>query len=68
MYNERIRAMAAQGNPSGGDWSLERMGAVMLEGVEDTLIARCSFTKLDSNALFLSGYSRRAIIANKYKG
>ena len=40
------------------------MGAVMLEGVEDTLIARCSFTKLDSNAVFLSGYSRRAVIAN----
>ena len=36
----------------------------MLEGVEDTLIARCSFTKLDSNAVFLSGYSRRAVIAN----
>ncbi len=56
--------MEQRGNPSGGDWSLERMGAVMLEGVEDILIARCTFTKLDSNALFLSGYSRRAIIAN----
>jgi hypothetical protein len=38
--------------------------AVMLEGVEDTLVAGCTFTRLDSNALFLSGYSRRAVIAN----
>jgi hypothetical protein len=34
----------------------------MLEGVEDTLVAGCTFTRLDSNALFLSGYSRRAVI------
>jgi hypothetical protein len=40
------------------------MGAVMLEGVEDTLISRCTFTKLDSNALFLSGYARRVVIEN----
>jgi hypothetical protein len=56
--------MEPRGNPSGGDWGLERMGAVMLEGVEDTLISGCTFTMLDSNALFLSGYSRRAVIAN----
>lgn len=56
--------MEPRGNPSGGDWSLERMGAVMLEGVEHTLVAGCTFTKLDSNALFLSGYSRHAVITN----
>ena len=48
------------GQPSGGDWALERMGAVLLEGTEDVAVADCLFERIDSNAVFLSGYNRRA--------
>ena len=53
-----------RGNPSGGDWALERMGAVMVEGAERLTIENCNFTRLDSNAVFLSGYTRNVTIAN----
>jgi hypothetical protein len=49
-------------NPSGGDWALERMGAVLVEGAEDLLIRGCTFTKLDSNAVSLNGYNQRVWI------
>ena len=44
--------MEPRGNPSGGDWALERMGAVMLEGVEDTLVAGCTFTNVRFRLIF----------------
>ena len=53
-----------RGNPSGGDWALERLGAVMVEGAELLTVAGCTFTRLDSNALFLSGYTRNVSIVN----
>jgi len=49
---------------AGGDWALERMGAVMVEGAEQLTVAGCTFTRLDSNALFLSGYTRNVSILN----
>ena len=49
-------------NPSGGDWSLERQGALRLEGTEDVLIRGNLFTKLDTNAISLNGYNRRTAI------
>ena len=106
--------MEPHGVPSGGDWALERNGAVFLQGyvlpdgrpspydqphpslptlamvaqrsrhpvlslspcayacascdmllpasTTDAIIEGCTFTHLDSNAIFLSGYSRRAVI------
>ena len=53
-----------RGVPSGGDWALERYGAVFIEGATDAMIDGCLFTHLDSNALFLSGYSRRTVISD----
>jgi hypothetical protein len=47
---------------SGGDWTIVRGGAVFMEGVEATNIEACNFTRLDSNALLLSGYTRNATI------
>lgn len=35
--------------------ALERMGAILLEGTEGVTIDNCRFTRLDSNAVFLSG-------------
>ena len=39
-----------------------RGGALFLEGVEDTDISGCNFTRLDSNALMLSGYTRNVTV------
>eukprot|EP00054_Salpingoeca_dolichothecata_P029630 m.234239 g.234239 ORF g.234239 m.234239 type:complete len:949 (-) comp26517_c0_seq1:30-2876(-) len=47
-----------RGNPSGGDWALERMGAIFFEGTEHCLVQANLFIRLDSNAVFLSGYNR----------
>ena len=54
--------LAPRGNPSGGDWALERLGAIFVEGAEHVRIEACTFTHLDSNAVFLSGYTRGTII------
>ena len=40
------------------------MGAILLEGTERVTIEDNLFTKLDSNAIFLSGYNRDATIAS----
>jgi hypothetical protein len=56
--------MAARGVPSGGDWALERDGVLLLEGTEDVIVTGCTFASIDGNAVFLSGYNRRATVAN----
>lgn len=43
---------------SGGDWTLVRGGALFIEGARDIRIEGCNFTRLDSTALTLSGYTR----------
>jgi len=55
--------MEPRSNPSGGDWALERSGALMLSGTRNVTISSCTLTSLDSNAIFLSGYNRNATIA-----
>jgi hypothetical protein len=54
--------MEPRTNPSSGDWSLERQGAIRLEGTERVLIQGCLFTKLDCNAISINGYNRHATI------
>eukprot|EP00698_Gefionella_okellyi_P023671 TRINITY_DN8153_c0_g1_i1.p1 TRINITY_DN8153_c0_g1~~TRINITY_DN8153_c0_g1_i1.p1 ORF type:complete len:532 (+),score=110.27 TRINITY_DN8153_c0_g1_i1:508-2103(+) len=56
--------MDAHGVPSGGDWALDRFGAVFLQGTEGTVVDNCLFTRLDGNALFLSGYNRNTTFSN----
>jgi hypothetical protein len=55
--------MEPRGQPSGGDWALERLGVLLLEGTEDVAVSECLFTRIDGNAIFLSGYNRRAVVA-----
>ena len=50
------------GMPSGGDWALQRTGAVFVQGTRSTLIDGCTFTKLDGNAVLISAYNRNATI------
>ena len=47
--------MEPRTNPSGGDWSLEREGAVRLENSEGAAVHGCYFTRLDSNAISING-------------
>ena len=50
------------GMPSGGDWALQRMGALFLEGTENTLVDSCIFERLDGNGIMISGYNRNVTI------
>jgi len=51
--------MEPWGVPSGGDWGLYRGGAIFLEGAEDVDVKHNDFERLDGNAVFVSGYTRR---------
>ncbi len=42
------------GVPSGGDWALERMGAVFLEGTAGLTVQACGWWRIGGNALMLS--------------
>ena len=52
------------GMPSGGDWALQRSGALYLQGTEGASITDCLMTQLDGTAVFLSGYNRNTTISN----
>ena len=62
-----LRSLPHVPQPSGGDWALERMGALLLEGTVDAAVADCVFERIDSNAVFLSGFNRRAqVLRNEF--
>lgn len=54
--------MDPRGNPSGGDWALERTGALLLENTENISISGNYFTRLDSNGVSINGYNRNVTI------
>lgn len=52
--------LGPHGTPSGGDWGVERSGALFFEGTEGVLLDGCFLTSLDGNGVFFSGYTRGA--------
>ena len=59
--------LAPHGIPSGGDWGLSRLGAVLISGAESVTLSDNLFTRLDGNAIMLSGYTRNVTIdANEF--
>jgi len=64
FQNSAYTYMDAHGVPSGGDWGLQRSGALFFEGTEGLVIENSLFTRLDGIAVFLSGYNRNATIQN----
>ena len=50
------------GMPSGGDWALERMGALFFEGTKNVTVDSCIFEHLDGNGIMVSGYNRNTTI------
>ena len=64
LRDNRPTYMEPRTNPSGGDWALERQGAILVQGCEGCIIAGNFFHHLDSNAVMLSGYNRDTIVRN----
>eukprot|EP00755_Sulcionema_specki_P009472 Sspe_Gene.43788::Locus_21396_Transcript_1_1_Confidence_1.000_Length_2624::g.43788::m.43788 len=56
--------MEPHGVPSGGDWSLERLGVVFAENVEDFVVDTCKMWRLGGNAVMLSRYAMRSKVVN----
>ena len=54
--------MDPHGMPSGGDWALERTGALFFEGTKNIKVDSCVFERLDGNAIMVSGYNRNTTI------
>jgi hypothetical protein len=55
------------GLPSGGDWALQRSGAITLEGTEDFTVSNSLFEKIDGNGVMLNGYNRNAtVVGNEF--
>jgi hypothetical protein len=52
------------GLPSGGDWALQRQGAVTIVGSENVIVDNCLFTRLDGNGIFIGGYHRNLSLTN----
>ena len=50
------------GVPSGGDWSLYKGGAILLENTKFVNISHCIFKRLDGNGIFLSNFNRHTHI------
>ena len=56
--------MDPHGMPSGGDWALERMGALFFEGTKNVTVDSCIFERLDGNGIMVSGFNRNTTIQN----
>lgn len=51
-------------NSIGGDWALQKQGAITVVGSENVAIDSCLLTRLDGNAIFIGGYNRNLSITN----
>lgn len=45
------------------DWMIHRGGAILFDGVEDSAVRNSVFKDLGGNAVFISGYNRRVVVA-----
>lgn len=50
--------LAGHGVPTGGDWSIARVGALTVEGASGLTLQGLTFTRLDGNAVSLNGWTR----------
>ena len=64
----RATYMDDHGVPSGGDWALQRSGAVFLDGTEGVRIANVTMERNDGNAIMISGHNTRtSIVSNEIR-
>ena len=57
-----ITYLDPHGMPSGGDWGLERIGAIYLDNTENIMIQNNLFTRLDGNGISINRYNRNVTI------
>jgi hypothetical protein len=62
MRDTRYTYLDPHGMPSGGDWALQRSGAISAEGTERLNISQNELTHLDGVGISLNGYHRHATI------
>ena len=72
VKNQEVRGMTMKdtqytylddhGMPSGGDWALQRTGAIYLDGVENITISTNILTRLDGNAISINRYARDVVV------
>ena len=53
----RATYLDPHGVPSGGDWALQRSGAIFLEDTAGVEISNCSMERNDGNAIMVSGHN-----------
>merc|ERR1712070_465034 len=58
----RYTYMDPHGVPSAGDWALDRIGAMFLQGTENFKVQNSVFERLDGNGVMISGYNRNATV------
>mmetsp|Transcript_11415 Transcript_11415/g.33840 ORF Transcript_11415/g.33840 Transcript_11415/m.33840 type:complete len:781 (-) Transcript_11415:85-2427(-) len=58
----RYTYMEPHAVPSAGDWALDRISAVFLQGTENVTVRSSTFERLDGNAVMISGYNRHTRI------
>uniref|UniRef100_A0A7S0JSD6 Right handed beta helix domain-containing protein n=2 Tax=Cafeteria roenbergensis TaxID=33653 RepID=A0A7S0JSD6_CAFRO len=74
LVNVTVGATAAtymhayEGSMSGGDWSVHRGAAVVLDGVQDCRVDLCTFWRSGGNALLLSGRNVRTVVSRTEVG
>merc|ERR1711998_235747 len=54
--------MDPHGVPSAGDWALDRIAAVFIEGAESVKVESSTFDRLDGNGVAISGYNRHTSV------
>jgi len=62
LRDTRTTYLDPHGMPSGGDWGLERTGAIYLDGVKGVEISSNVLTRLDGNAISVNRYARDVVI------
>ena len=62
LRDTRYTYLDRHGMPSGGDWALQRSGAVTLEGTEKVAVVDCELTNIDGNGISINGYHRSLVI------
>ncbi|ETO36005.1 hypothetical protein RFI_01057 [Reticulomyxa filosa] len=56
--------MDGHGMPSGGDWALQRTGAIYLDCTFNVSISNNLMTRLDGNAISINRYNRYTVVTN----
>jgi len=62
LRDARATYLDPHGVPSGGDWALQRSGAVFLDHTDNFTIANCAMERNDGNAIMVSGHNTATTI------